>query len=271
MSNHWCIIETGPREPAWNMALDEALLEAVNRGEIPPVLRFYDWTIPTVSIGFHQKLDHEVDFNRIQERGYAAVRRPTGGRAVLHKNEVTYAVIAPVTGLLAGNVTDTYARISLALVEGLQLLGVPAELEEGHPAESKEPGNPCFTSVSRFELTVRGKKIVGSAQLRRGTTLLQHGSIQLHADQAEMADLLPDLDDRQRERFARYLRLHSTSIDAECGRVVSYDEAVSALHNGFSNTWETNEFQQGIGEELEALPGFSSLLSKYVNSEWNRH
>jgi lipoyl(octanoyl) transferase len=269
VSERWLLVDTGPCPAAYNMALDEAFLLGVSRGG-PPVLRFYDWSTPTISIGFNQRMEREVDLRRALDRGYEMVRRPTGGRAVLHKQEITYAVAAPVSGNLLGGVTETYARISRALVDGLLRLGVPAVLEEGRPQESRTPGNPCFTSVSRFEISVNNRKLVGSAQVRKGDALLQHGSIQLHWAQEEMADLLPDLDDRQRERFRRFLAAHSTSIDAECGREVPYEEAVRAFQDGFHAIWPEADFEPAEPGFWEAGDDFQGLCEKYVNEEWNR-
>jgi lipoyl(octanoyl) transferase len=271
MKTTWRVLDHGKGSAAFNMALDEHLLDLVGRGESSPVLRFYDWTIPTVSFGYHQKFAQELDYERLQTHGFGYVRRPTGGRALIHRNEVTYAVVAPVAGSLGGNITETYAQISRALAAGLQRLGVPAELEEGHPQESRQPGNPCFTSVSRYELSAAGRKIVGSAQLRRGNALLQHGSIQLHSGQEDMADLVPGMEDPQRERLRAFLSRNSICIDALRGFQTSYETAVRALLEGFMESWPETVWDT-TEREWQPLPeDLAESITKYGSDAWNRN
>ncbi|HNX00587.1 MAG TPA: biotin/lipoate A/B protein ligase family protein, partial [Candidatus Cloacimonadota bacterium] len=161
--------------PEENMAIDEAILIGLENGFSEPTIRFYDWNPPTVSFGYHQDAEKETDMARIFSKGYGLIRRPTGGRLVLHKNEITYAVIAPLADHLQGNVIDVYSEVSQALAEGFRIMGIQVNFEKGSLSsrEQREAHNPCFSSSSRYELSYQGKKIVGSAQVRKNNLFLQ--------------------------------------------------------------------------------------------------
>lgn len=179
------VLVHGRAPAAWNMAVDETLLDAPHGGW---TLRFYAWKRPTVSLGYAQPFDHGVDVALAQRFGMALVRRPTGGRAVLHAGELTYSITAPAdTGILAGGVSASYRRIAAGLQAGLRLLGAEPDVERSgtarlpaHPVRPLHKG-PCFSARTRYELSVGGRKLVGSAQRRRDGRLLQHGSILLDA------------------------------------------------------------------------------------------
>ncbi len=273
MKTKWRILIDGNHGPAENMAIDEAIFSLVARGESVPTIRFYGWEPPTLSIGYHQKSASEADFDVLSELGYGFVRRPTGGRAVLHKDEVTYAVIAPLGGSLDGNVTDIYVRISEALRDGLRLMGVNVELEKGKLSteDQRKAANPCFTSTSRYELAVEGRKIVGSAQVRRDGAFLQHGSILLHHDQSEIADLLPDLSDGVRNRVRKFLEKQTISIDKAIGLRISDKTAIANLAEGFRGNWvECDFFEISSIKPEERVLALELANSKYEKTEWNR-
>ncbi len=155
------------------MAEDARLLEAVGAGA-PPVLRFYRWARPTISLGYAQDAAAAVDAAAAERLGVDVVRRPTGGKAVVHDDELTYAVVVPA-GLLPGDVRRSYALLAEGLVSGLRALGVDARCHDG----SEPPGASalCFVAPSWHEITLDGRKLVGSAQCRRGGAVLQHGAI----------------------------------------------------------------------------------------------
>lgn len=168
------------------MALDEALARGCDRGA-PASLRFYAWQRPTLSIGRHQRLDAAADPESCRRLGLDLVRRPTGGRAVLHEHEVTYALtLPPGEPLLADGFRRALAKIARALARGLRSLGVPAEVAsrgEAGPGRGAGPVLPCFLLAAREEVVVGGLKVGGSAQWRLpGGALLQHGSIPLRLD-----------------------------------------------------------------------------------------
>ena len=173
------------------MALDEALMErAAASGEW--VLRVYSWSAPTVSFGRHQIAKGHYDAARLRSLGAGVVRRPTGGRAILHHREITYSVTAPTAN--AGDLRASLSRINRILTGGLTRLGVPVT-----PAAPKRralaPGlSPCFAEPAAGELVVDGQKLVGSAQYRADGALLQHGSILVDDDQSLLSGLDPESD-----------------------------------------------------------------------------
>ena len=178
MSDAWRLLVDAPAGGAWNMAVDEILLDGVAAGVSPPTLRFYRWSPPCLSLGYFQPFD-VVNLDGCRARGVEVVRRPTGGRAILHDRELTYSVALPVSMLgHDGGVLPSYYRLSVALRDGLRRLGVPATLAPEFAASgAAEHGPVCFDRPSAHEILLEGRKLVGSAQMRRGGGLLQHGSI----------------------------------------------------------------------------------------------
>ena len=208
----WRLLVDPPSSGGWNMAVDEVLLEGVAAGRTAPTLRFYRWMPACLSLGYFQPFD-VVDTDGCRTRGIDVVRRPTGGRAILHDRELTYSVTLPasVLGHDAG-IVPSYQRLSLALQAGLQDLGVPATLA---PHETAPPGGDhgpvCFDRPSAHEILLGGRKLVGSAQVRRGGALLQHGSIVIEP---------------QIERLLACLRLDGVDRDEEQRRL---EKAVAGL------------------------------------------
>lgn len=190
MPESWRLIRSGPLTGDWNMALDEALFEAVAAGDSAPVLRLYRWQPPTVTLGYAQSGAQVVNLETCRRLGFAVVRRPTGGRAVLHHQEVTYAVAAPETGgRFQGGILDNYRVIAEVLRQTLLSLGLNVRLAPGRAkTPGAEPGarSACFTAPSSFELVVDGRKIAGSAQKRSRGAFLQHGSIPVNLDPAAL-------------------------------------------------------------------------------------
>ncbi len=268
----WRIIIHKKKSAAENMAIDEAIMNGISHKTSIPTIRFYDWTFPTASCGYNQIAEEEVDFNILKEKGYEFVRRPTGGRLVLHKNEITYSVISPLNERLEGNVLDTYSEISKALANGLKRMGVPVEFEKGtlNPMEQRQANNPCFTSSSRYELNCLKKKIVGSAQVRSKNVLLQHGSILLNDNQSEIAFLLPNIEENRRIKLAKFLERKTISINKVTKKNYSYEQAVKFLVSGFIESWKNDTF--AIGEFLtqnEKNEVKKLVTEKYSTQKWN--
>ncbi len=222
-----------PAAGAWNMAVDEAVLEAVGRGEAPPTLRLYAWSPPCLSLGRHQPLD-DVDSGRLASRGWAWVRRPTGGRAILHTDELTYALIAPADHpLMRGGVLPSYRRIAAGLLEALRLLGIAARMEGERPPE-RQPAAVCFETPSSYEITAGGRKLLGSAQARRHGAVLQHGSLPLWGDLGRIADALRFPDENAREAARAAVRQRAITASEAAGREVGWWEAADAFRRGFA-------------------------------------
>jgi lipoyl(octanoyl) transferase len=169
------------------MAVDAALAESVRRGGAP-VLRFYRWSPRCLSLGRNQPAAGHYRREELERRGIGVVRRPTGGRAVLHDRELTYSVVVGEAAL--GGPRATYAAVGRALVAGLRRLGVPAELQPKRGPATVPSLAPCFREPAEGEVVVAGRKLVGSAQVRERGVLLQHGSLLLADDQSEVAELL---------------------------------------------------------------------------------
>jgi lipoate-protein ligase A len=181
----WRLLFAAPRSGAENMARDIALqARAARTGET--VFSVYSWSRPTLSFGRNQPASGLYDLDRIRAAGIDVVRRPTGGRAILHNREVTYSVTAPLED--AAPLRETYSRINRILQNGLSRLGVAVV-----PATSSERAavpslRPCFETPAEGELVAQGGKLVGSAQYRDDGALLQHGSILVNDDQSSLPD-----------------------------------------------------------------------------------
>ena len=269
----WRLLISGKLSSAENMAVDESIFRCVQDGRSMPTIRFYDWEPSTVSCGYNQEVAKEIDFEAMEKHGYGFVRRPTGGRVVLHDNEVTYAVISPAGGRLSGNVTETYSEISIALAKGIELMGINVDFGKGNLSSEHQRQfvNPCFTSSSRYELNYQRKKIVGSAQVRKNNCLLQHGSILLNYNQSKLAQILPGLTVDQKERMANYLRRKTIAINEILSIPKNYDEAIKFLIAGFRETWTMDEFVIHKNLESYELEIAEQLkLTKYLTDDWNQ-
>lgn len=164
---------------AWNMAVDEALLATAGPSS-EWTLRFYGWRCPTVSLGYAQPFEQGVAEEVARRNGVDVVRRLTGGRAVLHADELTYSLTAPTGyGPLAVGVAASYLLIASGLCRGLLAIGADVDLERTAPSPARGERGPCFSTRARYELLAGGRKLIGSAQRRRGGRLLQHGSMPL--------------------------------------------------------------------------------------------
>jgi lipoate-protein ligase A len=264
----WRLLTDPPARGTWNMAVDEAILEACGRGEVPPTLRLYAWEPACLSLGYAQPLT-DVDRQRLEARGWDLVRRPTGGRAVLHVDELTYAVIGPLDEpRLAGGVLASYNRLAAALVEALRLLALPVEVQERSEGGQKDPNPVCFEVPSTYEITVNGKKLVGSAQARRKEGVLQHGSLPLTGDLTRILQALVFPDETARARASVRLLERATTVASALGRTVSWEQAAQAF---------TASFPAALGMDL--LPGSLSARErtraevlareKYSHPEWS--
>ncbi|MEE8121292.1 MAG: biotin/lipoate A/B protein ligase family protein [Anaerolineales bacterium] len=216
------------------MALDEAILEAVGRGESRPTLRFYAWDPPCISLGVAQPV-RDVDLKRLHTKRWDLVRRSTGGRAILHTDELTYAVIAPIDNPhLAGGVLDSYRHLSAGLVAGLQQMGMFVEIEPEKQLTEEERGNPvCFQAPSAYEITVKQRKLLGSAQVRRRFGILQHGTLPLKGDITRICEVLRFDDQEGRTAAADALRNRAATVADLLGKPLSWEMAAEAMSEGF--------------------------------------
>jgi lipoate-protein ligase A len=262
----WRLLDTGWSDGATNMAMDEATMLAVAAGKVPPTLRFYGWSPPCVSIGYAQSLEQEVDLDACRQHGYTWVRRPTGGRAVLHIDELTYSVIAPLDEpRVKGDILTSYRRLSRGLTAGLRLLG--CEVVQADPSAVPAPSASaaCFDVPSAYEILASGRKLVGSAQARRRRVVLQHGAIPLEGDVARIGEVLV-LSRMARETLREELRRKATTLGDVLGRQVSFHECAEALCVGFAQALNLTLQRGELTSDEQAAMGL--LREKHQKRAW---
>lgn len=213
-------LDTGPGKGAFNMGLDEALLEAVAEGRSGPVLRLYTWDPAAITIGYFQSAAAEVDLEAAREAGVDVLRRVTGGGAVFHASEITYSLVVPEGHALApADILESYSRICGGLVEGLSLLGVEAS----------------FAPIN--DIVSGGKKISGNAQTRKRGCLLQHGTVLLDVDPERMFSLLKVPSEKLKGKLIQDVKARVSGLKGLLGREVGYAEAADALGRGFARAF----------------------------------
>lgn len=260
----WRFIDHPPAGGAYNMGVDEAIL--TREGELP-ALRFYTWTLPCLSLGYGQRAA-DVDFNRLTALGWDVVRRPTGGRAILHTDELTYSLTLPLDHpIAAGGVIESYRRISRALMLGLARLGAATQSHR----RSEQPGRAaavCFETPSHYEITVGGRKLIGSAQVRRGSRLLQHGSLPLCGDISRICDALAYPDEAARLAAKSHVQTRAITLnDALGGRTITWRDAADALADGFREAFDVELVPADLtSAERDAAARLANEV--YTNSTW---
>ncbi len=258
----WRLIYDYPTSGAQNMAVDEAILSMGI-----PTLRFYEWSPGCLSLGYGQKIA-DVDFERTAAMGWDIVRRPTGGRAILHIDELTYSLALPADDpIAAGGIIESYRQISEALMAGLQHLGAhPAADRRTERDSAHSPA--CFETPSHYEMTVNGRKLIGSAQMRRKEGILQHGSLPLYGDIGRICDGLAYPDDTSREQARAQVQTHATTLsDALNGEAVPWEMAAEALLNGFREIFDV-DFVRDELSEIERDLAARLAGEKYANPDW---
>jgi lipoate-protein ligase A len=261
-TNVWRLIRSGPLSGAMNMALDDVLLQEVAAGRSLPVLRLYRWCPATLTLGYAQTIDSGIDLAACRAAGVAVVRRPTGGRAVLHDREVTYAVIAPAAPPFGRSVGESYQVIAEVLRATLERCGLPVRLVPGRPRHA--PGRAvCFTAPAQHELLIAGRKVAGCAQKRQGGAFLQHGSIPLELDVERLHRLMPAADARPAgERFAGVGWLQHFAE-----RPLIVDEIEDALVAGFAAALQLR-FIASEPSEAELALARELCAARYENPAW---
>jgi len=273
----WRLLITPPTDGATNMAIDEAILYALAEGRGHATLRFYQWLPPCLSLGYNQPHSH-VDEVACARLGYTWVRRPTGGRAILHCDELTYSVIVPEhEPRVAGGIVESYRRLSRGLLAGLRLLGVEVVQAQEEKVINPAQGAACFDTPSNYEITVGGKKLIGSAQVRRRGVVLQHGALPLTGDldrifaclRTEGSSPTGVAESTGQVARARSLRDHAVTLEQSLGRAVAFEAVAAALTQGFAQALnlhlepgELDAYERALAQRLRA--------SQYANDSWNR-
>ena len=229
------------------MATDEALLKSVQQGLASVTVRFYRWEPATVSLGYFQPAE-DVDREAIGRLGLGLVRRPTGGRAILHDDELTYSIVAPGEEIPGGrSIGRSYLSISEALMRGLEILGIDARVGDEKATRDNSPAI-CFALSTRADLTAAGQKVIGSAQMRREGFILQHGSIPVALDLEKHAAVFGA------EKAGEELAAKVSGVAGLIGRRPSWDEMMEAFAQGFAEVFHTRMEAGEItaAEEAEA-------------------
>lgn len=249
------------------MAVDEAILEHVGRGEAPATLRLYAWDPACLSLG-HAQPFADVDGARLQEQGWEVVRRITGGRAILHTDELTYSVTGRADEpVLAGGVLESYNRLAGALLLAVKNLDLPVELKEGKTNDNTLPNPVCFEVPSTYEITVNGKKLIGSAQARKKEGVLQHGSLPLTGDLTRICQALTFENESARADAAQRLLARATTVESALGRAVSWERAAQAFIHAFEEQLKLC-FEYGELAKTEISRTEELVREKYGHPSW---
>ncbi len=277
----WRLIKDSYHTGFMNMAIDEAIMIAHREGLVPPTIRFYQWSPPAVSLGYFQDLKKEIDVDVCQDMRIDIVRRPTGGKAVLHDKELTYSfIIKENHPLVNDSILETYKKISGGMIRGLSYLGIKAELV---PLREKLKSNPllkgkkseirhsdfksiCFSVSSQYEVQVKGKKIVGSAQVRKREIVLQHGSLLIELEKDKLFSVFNFPSAKIRERLK--IRFKATSLEETLKKKINFSELSEILPRGFEEEFGVKLTEGKLTEQEEKISK-ELLENKYSTYEWN--
>jgi lipoate-protein ligase A len=264
----WRLLITPAANGAWNMAVDEAIMQAVEQNTVPPSLRFFAWDPPCLSIGYAQSWK-DIDLARLSALNWDWVRRPTGGRAILHTDELTYSVIAPLSDpRVSGGVLESYQRLSAALLHALHSLSIPAESQPNSMAEKMQDNKAvCFEVPSNYEIVVNKKKLVGSAQARRKNAVLQHGTLPLSGDLTRITQVLAFPDENSRNDAAARLLSHATTAEKILGGSLNWQNAVQAFISSFQIELNLDLIPGELtSQEIEHIEKL--IQEKYTQPAW---
>jgi len=277
----WRLIKDSYHTGFMNMAIDEAIMIAHREGLVPPTIRFYQWSPPAVSLGYFQDLKKEINVNACKNMGIDIIRRATGGKAVLHDKELTYSfIIRESHPLINNSILGTYKKISGGMIRGLSVLGITAELvplKEKLKSDSLDKENIseifhsgiksiCFSVPSQYEVQVEGKKIVGSAQVRKKEIVLQHGSLLIELEKDKLFSVFNFPSAQIREKLKT--RFNATSLEEILKRKIKFSELSEILPRGFEEEFGV-KLTEGKLTEQEKIISRDLLKNKYSTYEWN--
>lgn len=244
----WRIIDDPAQNGAWNMAVDTALLAEAENKKALPTLRFYSWSEPTLTTGYAQNYGG-LNLEYLAQNKIAITRRPTGGRALLHDNEVTYSVVIPSTSSHYGSLRDIYFFVSSALKKALEEVGIPPDTNETETG-SRRSGS-CFATKTRHEITIDGRKITGSSQRRIKNAALQHGFISLSNDTERNLACIQWNSEEEREKA----KLRMGGINDFADKKVSATNLKKAIRCSFEELYDITFFEEGLTEEERGMAG----------------
>lgn len=265
----WRIIRCCENNGRMNMAIDEAIMTAYKEHKVPPTLRFYTWSPATITIGYFQKMQDEIDLKLCGEKNIDYVRRLTGGRAVLHDNELTYSLIVDENhSLMNGGITASYKFISEGLAIGLAYSGITTDpLSRGERIGRDNLSSACFNAHSFYEVSINNKKVIGSAQTRKDGVLLQHGSIIINFDVEKLFSVIKISDEKLKERLIKFTSNKASGIENETSVKVNLKNLEECIIKGISNHFGVGFYQDNLTSYEAQLT--EKLYQKYCSEEWN--
>ncbi len=262
----WRFLNTGFSSGRVNMSYDEKLALELPSTQYDGAVRVYGWSPPCISLGYHQSLN-SVNLEKCRSEGIDVVWRPTGGRSILHWEELTYSVVLRANGQ---TLTDVYRLIGLALQRGLRRLNNEISLARPDHRSSPTPRPsspiPCYASIARFEIQYRGKKLVGSAQRRYRVAerrlaanaspvdevVLQHGSILIGPAHKRLVEFLDFGNEEQPQRLRKEFEEKSIELSPILNRRVGFEEVAECIKRGFEEEWGIR-FDHGVEERNYSL------------------
>ncbi|MFC2169584.1 biotin/lipoate A/B protein ligase family protein [Acidobacteriota bacterium] len=252
------IIDKIPLDGPLNMAVDDYLFQSLTK-EPRTYLRFYMWRRPAASIGYSQKIQEVVNVEYCQKQNIDIVRRMTGGKLVLHSNEVTYSLCSSDISTFTSTLVDSYRLISEALINGLEKMTLKPRLAESPPDTYLRGNLPCFSYPAQNEIEIGGNKIIGSAQRRIGANFIQHGSIPLENEQDKLKSIsfLKEAEDNVR----------MISLSQALGKKVSFEWVVDLLKAGFSEYFNIGLKRKRL-DENENKAVLQIIKERYGNRDW---
>ena len=238
----WRLIEDGAGDGEMNMATDRAILKACGEGKAPPTLRLYRWKKPTLTIGYSQNGDRDLDMNRCRSLSIPIVKRPTGGRALLHDQEWTYSLAAPIPHpRFPSNLKAAFQVVSEALLISLDRLGIKnAKMADARGVSGNGKSPSCFSSLNHCEITVNNKKLIGSAQRRKSHSFLQHGSLLMDCDHALVNSLFRFDEPQKSGDHLKILENNTVTLSQLCGTEIRYEDVAQAFCKGFQQAFPAN-------------------------------
>lgn len=265
----WRLIIHPPANGAHNMAVDQAISECVAAGDVPPTLRFYAWEPPCLSLGQGQPYA-DLDPDRLAARGWDVVRRLTGGRAILHADELTYSIAAPLTDpRVTGGVVESYRRLSRGLMQGIEHLGAVVASEKAAEGAHGFKGPVCFEVPSDYEITVDGRKLIGSAQTRREGVVMQHGALPLYGDLTRIVDALVFADNIDREVARARVIERAITLEEALDHRPTFEQVVAALTAGFATALNLS-FEAGDLTIEEFIRADILRAERYASPQWTQ-
>lgn len=272
MKPDWRLIRSATFSGAENMARDEALLESVAGGRSLPVLRLYRWSPATVTLGYAQRGPDVVNLDSCRKLGLDVVRRCTGGRAVLHDREMTYAVVSQSrTAVFPGGILPNYQVIARVLQQTLASLGLDVQLageRSRGAAGSGAEKSACFTAPGQFELLYQGHKLAGCAQKRQGDSFLQHGSVPVTVDPGQLFLALNTRTQQNAQVGAGLLMKHVGWLNRWLAEPVKVERVEETFIERFAELLSVNLIDDQLTER-ERLRVAELIERRYGNPEWN--